>query len=136
MNFYDGELIRKADGTYAVKVGDAVIDLSEEKNAHLKAHDVQGQDVTVGVRPEHITLDHSEGKMVKGTIDVAELMGASEHLHINAMGKDGIIIVPTLNLKASNFQIGDPIEFTFPGSMVHVFDKRTGLNLEDGPASN
>lgn len=71
--------------------------------------------------------------MVKGTVDVAELMGASEHLHVNAMGKDGIIIVPTLDLKGSSFTIGSPIEFTFPGSMVHVFDKKTGINLEYDP---
>ena len=133
MNFYDGTLIKKADGSYAVQVEDAVIDLSAEKCAHLKERGVEGQEVTIGVRPEHITLTRAEGKMVKGTVDVAELMGASEHLHVNAMGKDGIIIVPTLDLKGSSFTIGSPIEFTFPGSMVHVFDKKTGINLEYDP---
>lgn len=135
MNFYDGTLIKKADGSYAVQVEDAVIDLSAEKSGHLKDRNVEGQEVTIGVRPEHITLTKTEGKMVKGTVDVAELMGASEHLHVNAMGKDGIIIVPTLDLKGSSFRIGSSIEFTFPGSMVHVFDRTTGVNLEYDPDS-
>ncbi len=65
MNFYDGTLIKKADGSYAVQVEDAVIDLSAEKCAHLKERSVEGQEVTIGVRPEHITLTKTEGKMVK-----------------------------------------------------------------------
>ena len=69
MNFYDGTLIKKADGSYAVQVEDAVIDLSAEKCAHLKDRNVEGQEVTIGVRPEHITLTKtadagSEGKQL------------------------------------------------------------------------
>ena len=130
MNFYDGKLIKNGD-KYAVQVENAVIELSDEKNAHLKAHNVEGRDVTVGVRPEHISLQGPADKMIQGTVDVSELMGASVHLHINAMGKDGIIIVPTLDLQGNKtFAIGSTVNFTFGGNVVHVFDKETGKNLE------
>lgn len=129
MNFYDGKLVKKGD-KYAVQVEDAVIDLSDYKSKRLADHNVEEQDVTVGVRPEHIKLEGEAGKMVKGTVDVSELMGASVHLHINACGKDGVIIVPTLELKGNTtFAMGSEIEFTFGGDVVHVFNKE-GHNLE------
>lgn len=130
MNFYDGEL--KKDGSqYCVQVEDAVIPLEESKNQHLLAHDIKPQQIVVGVRPEHISLENVPGRMIHGVADVSELMGASVHLHINAVGKDGIIIVPTLDLKKdAGFQPGQKINFTFGGNVVHVFSKETGRNLE------
>ena len=129
MNFYDGKLIKKG-GKYAVQVEDAVVVLSEDKQKNLADRNVAEQDVTVGVRPDHISLDKVPGSMVKGKVDVSEMMGSSYHLHINAMGKDGIIIVPTLDLNGKSFNYGDDIEFTFPGNVVHVFSKETDRNLE------
>ena len=67
--------------------------------------------------------------MIEGTVDVSEMMGSSIHLHVNACGKDSIIIVPTLDLKEQNLDSGAKIRFTFTSSAVHVFDK-DGLNLE------
>ncbi len=128
MNLYDGELVREGD-KYTVRVADALIALSEEKNAALLANDVQPQPVTVGARPEHISLEEVPGAMIEGTVDVSEMMGSSIHLHVNACGKDSIIIVPTLDLKEQNLDSGAKIRFTFTSSAVHVFDK-DGLNLE------
>ena len=69
--------------------------------------------------------------MIEGKVDVSEMMGSSVHLHINACNQDGIIIVPTLELKGNtDFEIGQPIKFTFGGDVVHVFSKETELNLE------
>ena len=131
MNFYDGKLIKTAGGKYAVSVEDAISELSPEKQKNLADHQVAAQDVVVGVRPEHITLEGAPDKMIKGTVAVSELMGSSVHLHINACGKDGVIIVPTLDLKGNkSFAMGSPIEFTFGGNVVHVFAKESGKNLE------
>ena len=87
-------------------------------------------DVLVGARPEHITLDRTEGAMITGKVDVSEMMGSSVHLHINADGKDCIIIVPTLDLKDDSLGIGSTVEFTFAPKAVHVFDPQSGENLE------
>ncbi len=130
MNFYDGELILQ-NGDYAVKLEDAVIELPEEKQKRLKEREVAPRPVTVGVRPEHIVFDNTPGKMITGTVDVSELMGASVHLHVNACGKDSIIIVPTLSIVGNyNYERGSKVDFTFSGAVAHVFDVETGENLE------
>ena len=131
MNFYDGKLIKNAAGKYAVQVENAVIELSDDKQKNLAANNTAEQDITVGVRPEHITLNGDPDKMITGKIDVFEMMGSAVHLHINAMGKDGVIIVPTLELgHGHKFEMGSEIRFTFPGSVAHVFSKDTAVNLE------
>lgn len=131
MNFYDGKLIKNGQGQYAVALEGAEIVLSDEKQANLRKQNVEEQDVTIGVRPEHIELGKEEGKTIHGTVDVSEMMGSSIHLHMNACGKDGIIILQTLNMEPQDFpQIGQDIQFTFSGNVVHVFDKTTQKNLE------
>ena len=67
--------------------------------------------------------------LVEGRVDVAEMMGSSVHLHISALGRDVIIIVPTTEMQGG-FRIGDPVRFSFKGSVAHVFSKETDKNLE------
>ena len=84
------------------------------------------QDVTLGVRPEHTDVT-AEGVAAK--VDVAEMMGSSVHLHVNAEGRDVIIIVPITDMQG-NYAIGDTVHFSFRGSVAHVFSKETEKNLE------
>lgn len=129
MNFFDAELVEK-EGAYSVKVGEIEVALSAEKQERLKAKQVKSQEITLGVRPEHITLLADDQSGIHGTIEVAEMMGSAVHLHASACGKDTIIIVDTMNLdKGQNLSIGANIQFTFDGNVAHVFSK-DGLNLE------
>ena len=129
MNFFDAELVEK-DGAYSVKVGGIEVALSAEKQERLKAKQVKSQEITLGVRPEHITLLADDQSGIHGTIEVAEMMGSAVHLHASACGKDTIIIVDTMNLdKGQNPSIGANVQFTFDGNVAHVFSK-DGLNLE------
>jgi len=125
MNFFDAKLVRK-NGRYSVEIGGISVELSEEKQARLAAKNVAEQDITLGVRPDHITLCDSG---IKGKVDVSELMGSSVHLHITANGQDVIVIVPT-NGTAASFPMGSELSFTFAGNVAHVFSKETELNLE------
>ena len=125
MNFFDARLSRR-DGKYTVTVGSITVELSPEKQQRLAAHNVAEQDVTLGVRPDHIMLC-ADG--VKGTVDVSEMMGSSVHLHVTAEGKDVIVIVPT-NGAAAHFPMGSEVNMIFGGNVAHVFDKTTGKNLE------
>ncbi|MBR2670146.1 MAG: ABC transporter ATP-binding protein [Solobacterium sp.] len=129
MNFYNGRLVKNKAGKYAVQVENAEIELSEEKQKNLEDRNTEPQEITVGVRPEHISLHEKEGAMIEGTVDVSEMMGSSVHLHINACGKDGIIIVPTLELKNKSYGIGSKVRFTFGDNVIHMFDTE-GMNLE------
>ena len=127
MNFFDAKLV-KANGKYAVSVGDMTVELSEEKQKNLAAKNVAEQDITLGVRPNHIVLGDA-AKCIKAKVDVSEMMGSEVHLHANANGKDVVIIVPTMDLDNAQFGYGAEIHFTFGGNVCHVFDL-DGKNLE------
>ena len=125
MNFFDAKLVREGEKYFAELAGYKV-ELDAEKEARLLKNDVQSQDITLGVRPEHTDLA-DDG--VPATVDVSEMMGSSVHLHVTAEGRDVIIIVPTTDMKAS-FRHGDSLHFTFKGNIAHVFSKETEKNLE------
>ena len=130
MNMFNGRLVKK-DGKYVVQIQDAEIVLSEQKQKNLAAKNVEEMDVTVGARPEHISLDYVEGGMMEGTVEVSEMMGSSVHLHLNTLGRDCIIIVPSLDLKDNTaMDIGAKVKFTFAPNAVHVFNPWDGKNLE------
>ncbi|WP_455505863.1 ABC transporter ATP-binding protein [Gemmiger formicilis] len=125
MNFFDAKLL-KEQNKYFVELGSLKVELSEDKQARLAANHVEPQEITLGVRPEHTDLDQDG---VPATVDVSEMMGSSVHLHVNAEGKDVIVIVPTIDMKG-NYNIGDTVHFTFDGKVAHVFSKETDKNLE------
>ncbi len=125
MNFFDAKLTREGE-KFFVELGGIKVELDKEKEGRLLANDVQSQDVTLGVRPEHTVLADSG---IAATVDVTEMMGSSVHLHVNAEGKDVIFIVPTIDIK-DHYAMGDTVHFTFTGSVAHVFSKETEKNLE------
>ena len=126
MDLFDAKLVKNSDGKYAVAIDGINVELAEDKQARLSAKNVPEQDVTLGVRPDHIMLC-ADG--IKGTVDVSEMMGSSVHLHVAAEGKDVIVIVPT-NGAAAHFPMGSEVNVIFGGNVAHVFDKETGKNLE------
>ena len=132
MNFFDAKLTKDGD-TYKVKVGDATFVPSEAKQKRLAAKGVTPQDVTLGIRPEHVTLTDDAPELVTGTVDVSEMMGSSIHLHLNTLGKDVIVIVQTQDLKEEKrggFKLGEKVSFTFGGDVIHLFGKDDEKNLE------
>ena len=129
MNMFDGKLI-KQNGKYAVELMGNVTELSEDKQAALCANNVEEQEVLLGIRPEHITL---ESTGVDATIDVSEMMGSSVHLHVTAGGKDVVIVVSTMNMTGAEvaaLKSGVSVKFNYGGNNCHVFSKETGINLE------
>ena len=125
MNFFDAQLKREGD-KYFVEVGGIKVELAAEKEGRLLKNNVQSQAITLGVRPEHTDVAEQG---VAATVEVAEMMGSSVHLHLNAEDRDVIVIVPTIDMKGS-YQQGDTVHFTFKGNVAHVFSKETEKNLE------
>ena len=129
MNFFESKLV-KVDGKYAIELHGHTVVLSEEKQAALTANKVEEQAITLGVRPEHITLGE---KGVEAEIDVHEMMGSSVHLHMNAYGKDVVAVVSTMDMSEAEvaaMKSGTKVTFDFGGHNCHVFSKDTGINLE------
>ena len=125
MNFFDAQLVKEGS-KYFVEVGGYRQELAPEKEERLLNNNVESQPVTLGVRPEHTDVSDTG---VAARVDVAEMMGSSVHLHVNADGRDVIIIVPTIDMKG-NYEMGDTVHFSFKGNVAHVFSKLTEKNLE------
>ena len=130
MNFMKGKITKGADGQYSVQVGGVTVVPGPHKQERLKENNVESQDITVGVRPEHIQLCEAG---VEGTVDVSEMMGSSVHLHVKTSdGTDVVAIVPSneiLEAGDNKFAHGGKVNLTFAGSAVHVFNA-DGINLE------
>lgn len=124
MNYFDAKLVIK-NGTYFVDVDDQEFELSKEKQDRLKAKGVKEQDITLGVRPDHMVLADNG---IKAKVDVSELMGTSVHLHVTALGRDVIAIVPTEGRKVE--LAGQEIHLTFSGNVANLFSKEDEKNLE------
>ena len=130
MNLFENAKLVKENGKYAVKLDNLTVELSADKQEALAANNAQEQDIVLGVRPEHITL---EAAGIEGTVDVSELMGSSVHLHVTSMGRDVVMVVSTMNMTAAEVNAlthGNKVTYAFPGHCCHVFSKETGLNLE------
>ena len=127
MNFFDAKL-EKSGGAYRVVLQGVTIPLTEEMNVQLQENGAEAQDVTLGVRPEHITIArHDEEGAIRAAVDVSEMMGSELHLHVNVDGRDAIIRVPTVELpRELSGGIGrcTEIHFKFPSAMVHLFSKK------------
>ena len=130
MNMFDNAKLVKENGKYAVKLDCLTVELSEDKQAALARNNVAEQDVVLGVRPEHITL---EANGIDGKVDVSEMMGSSVHLHVTSMGRDVVMVVSTMNMSAAEvgaLSNGSAVKYNFPGHVCHLFSKETGINLE------
>ena len=131
MNFYDAELVREG-AAYTVRIGDSIITPSPEKQTALLAKGAGSQSITLGVRPEDISLMDEAENVLSGTVDVTEMMGSSINLHVNVYGHDSIIVAQTTSLEGKPLVLnpGEKISFSFGGSALHFFNKETGENLE------
>ena len=130
MNFFNDAKLVKVDGKYAVELGGIKTVLSDDKQEKLAKNNVAEQDIVLGVRPEHITLEKAG---FEGKVDVSELMGSTVHLHVESLGRDVVMVVSTMNMTAAEvagLNHGSTVHYTFPGHVCHVFNKETGINLE------
>ena len=132
MNFFDAEL-KKTGDKYSIDLYGTEFPISEEKQASLRAHGAEAGPVVLGVRPEHIMLcDGSVPHFVRATVDVSEMMGSSIHLHVNAGGKDVVLVISTVDLPEDHklgYRYGESVDFTFSDNVIHVFDRESGKAL-------
>jgi multiple sugar transport system ATP-binding protein len=129
MNFFNGELKREGD-SYSIKTEGVEIALSSDKCERLIKNNIGSQKITIGVRPEHISLC-DEG--INSKVEVSEMLGSTIHVHVSTDGNEKVILViqtMDLNEPTKMFASGKPVTFTFNPKLVHLFDSETGHNLE------
>ncbi|MEG0321741.1 MAG: sn-glycerol-3-phosphate ABC transporter ATP-binding protein UgpC [Oscillospiraceae bacterium] len=132
MNFFDAKIQKGANGLELAVAG-AIMPIAPELQAKLEAKGISEKDVTLGVRPEHIAFAKNAGPhTISAHVDVSEMMGSEFHLHVVAGDKDVVLRVQTTDLpedQQGGLTYGSEIHFTFPGNLVHFFDKESELNL-------
>lgn len=126
--------LKKENGAYAVSLLGANLPVDGEKAQMLAAAGVNGQEILLGVRPEHITLAKQAAEnTIPCTLEVNEMMGSELHLHVYT--EDGtrlIVRVPTIGLSAQERKAmvyGARLNITFDAKVMHFFHPETKKNL-------
>ena len=130
MNFFHADLCREGD-SYHLMLGGRRLEIAPEKQRRLLSHDVLAQEVTAGIRPEHVLL--TEGDGFSGTVEVIEMMGSNTHLHVRFGEEECVIVVPDGDEPVREFTLGERVHFTFHAERIHLFSCETEHNLEHDP---
>ena len=130
MNFFHAALCREGD-SYHLMLGGRRLEIAPEKQRRLLSHDVPAQEVTAGIRPEHVLL--TEGDGFSGTVEVIEMMGSNTHLHVRFGEEECVIVVPDGDEPVREFSLGERVHFTFHAERIHLFSRETEHNLEHDP---
>ncbi|WP_427886416.1 ABC transporter ATP-binding protein [Kribbella sp. GL6] len=90
-------------------------------------------EVTVGIRPEYLTLTTGDvtGPALRGTVVVAENLGTQSLVTVDCAGTLVGVTVPEESEPAP----GTPVNLTAPASRVLLYDRETGELLTHEPAS-
>jgi multiple sugar transport system ATP-binding protein len=118
MNVVNGTLRRANGPTYVEAAGGTRWPVARGPGA-------DGQAVTLGVRPEHLTVTDASGDAVAGEIIVVEPMGAETELLIQA-GESQVTL--TTNGRP-NVNPGERIGLALDPAAIHLFDQKTGQRL-------
>ena len=125
MNFFDAKLTKNGS-SYSVNVLGHEIELNSDQAKALDGKEL-AEDVILGVRPVHVNL---ADKGIDAKVDVTELMGSELHLHLDANGKDVVVVVPTTDIDVDSLHGSHAdVKFTFKPELIHLFDKKTEKSL-------
>ena len=133
MNTFDTDLICE-NGKYYVTPYGAKIEVTGKKAEMLRERKIGSRKITLGVRPEHITMaDKNDSAAITCTLKVNEMMGSELHLHVTTDNNDKLIVrIPTVTLEDEErtaMVYGSKLHITFEGKVMHFFDAETGVNL-------
>ncbi len=122
MNFFKDAKLLLENGQYSVEILGRRFVLGAQQQEALKASNRQSGAVIAGVRPVHVQLKHGG---IPAKLEVSEMMGSEQHLHVNANGTEIIAIVSTLGTGSHT----DTVELDFLPECIHLFDPNTEKNL-------
>ena len=125
MNFIDSKISQENGRLYAVSQG-MRLKIPEDKTIKIK--DRVGQEVCLGLRPEHILhsslVDQFDPEVsFKGSIWVIEPLGSEKLVYIRPENQDTLIarLDPHVTIK-----LGDVADFSVRMNLAHMFEKDDG----------
>jgi len=117
--------VSSGDAGLAITAGDFRVEAPASRAE--RARDRVGQDVLVGIRPEHIQVSEfaenvSEGNTIKLTVDLVEQLGSETLLHLRGPSDEMIVarVDPRTRLSA-----GDVATLAVNTDQLHIFDPTT-----------
>ena len=90
--------------------------------------ELQGDTVTLGIRPEHLEVGEAgpDEVVVRATADVVEYLGDVEQIHLKVGEHEIIALVDS----AARVRPGDVLDLRMPIDKIHLFDDANGLSLQ------
>lgn len=119
MNFLDA-VIAEENGKLVARTCGASIALPERMNKEVLGAYV-GKTVVLGVRPEDLDAAVGPNYDLEAAIEIAELMGAETHLHLDCQGSKLVVKAPS----SYPGRVGDAAKLTLNKEKIHLFDKET-----------
>jgi multiple sugar transport system ATP-binding protein len=123
MNMLRGSL-ESREGAGVFQAGDAAISWPAN---HLVSGTAAEQ-ITLGVRPEHVRLTRGETGVAAGTVTLVEPVGAVTYVDVTV----GPIVLKVSTDPADNFLTGERVGMDFVPNRVLFFNTETGERLREG----
>ena len=124
MNFVDAVCETEGEKVF-LKAGSYRVPLTPEKGRKLLDGGYKGKQVVMGIRPEDVsdpaTTRAANQAVVKGTVNVYELLGAEVYLYFDMCGTQMTARVSSATTAREN----DVVDFVLDTDKIHVFDKET-----------
>jgi sn-glycerol 3-phosphate transport system ATP-binding protein len=86
-----------------------------------------GQDVTLGIRPEHVARAEGQAGAFPFVVDFVEALGADTLAH-GSIGRNGARLTARLP-GSTRVGPGDALSLAVPTEALHLFDANTGQRL-------
>ena len=119
MNFIETQIL--PDKT--IKLGNYTIYPDDNLNAVINNNDLIGKKVTIGIRPEHFSVNHNGLKIIP---ELVEMLGSEKLVHFNLEDKK---IVTKLS-SDQEVSTGEEISLSLDISKILVFDPETGKRFK------
>jgi multiple sugar transport system ATP-binding protein len=111
MNFLKGQAIACEPNRLRVKLHGG-----QEVAANLIAPQMHpGEELTFGIRPEHVVLGQGNGR---GVVTHLEHLGETTQVYLQIPGQDAMLLAKG---GATGMKLGDTVAFDLPADQAHVF---------------
>jgi ABC-type sugar transport system ATPase subunit len=123
MNILDAEVAR-ADGQVVVRGAGVQVPLSVALADRLSLNGA-ARPVTLGIRPEHLTIGSPDEAHARGEVYVVEPMGREQIVDVRIGERSLQVIAPA----SQSLHLGEPVGLAFDASKLHLFDPDAGQRL-------